>query len=99
MGCSLGVPSLPDLVETLAEGRYDLLHVTAPGPAGVAATLLSRIAGLPLLGSYHTELATYAGLRSGDHGLEAIVEAALRAFYSVPSLRPLTEPSCRSLAA
>ena len=90
-GVSLGVPSLADLVETLAEGRYDLLHVTAPGPAGVAATLLSRIAGLPLLGSYHTELATYAGLRSGDHGLEAIVEAALRAFYSVPSL--LLSPS------
>ena len=55
-GLRLGVPGLPDLVETLAEGRYDLLHVTAPGPAGVAATLLSRIAGMPLLASYHTEL-------------------------------------------
>ena len=60
-GMSLGVPGLPDLVETLAEGRYDLVHVTAPGPAGVAATLLSRIAGTPLIASYHTELATYAG--------------------------------------
>ena len=30
-GMRLGVPSLPDLVEALAEGRYDLLHVTAPG--------------------------------------------------------------------
>ena len=39
-GMSLGVPGLPDLVETLAEGRYDLVHVTAPGPAGIAATLL-----------------------------------------------------------
>ena len=80
------MPGLPDLVETLAEGRYDLLHVTAPGPAGIAATLLSRIAGLPLLASYHTELATYAGLRSGDGGLEAIAEAALGAFYGAPSV-------------
>ena len=31
-GMTLGVPGLPDLVETLAEGRYDLVHVTAPGP-------------------------------------------------------------------
>ena len=85
-GMRLGVPALPDLVETLAEGRYDLLHVTAPGPAGVAAALLSRISGLPLLGSYHTELAAYAGLRSGDSGLEAIAAAALGAFYGAPSV-------------
>ena len=77
-GMTLGVPGLPDLVETLAEGRYDLVHVTAPGPAGVAATLLSRITGMPLLASYHTELAAYAGLRSGDGGIEAIARAGAR---------------------
>ncbi len=85
-GLSLGVPGLPDLVETLAEGRYDLLHVTAPGPAGVAATLLSRATGLPLLASYHTELAAYAGMRSADGGIEAIARGALGAFYGVPGV-------------
>ncbi len=84
-GLTLGVPGLPDLAETLAEGRYDLVHVTAPGPAGVAASLLSRVSGTPLVASYHTELATYAGLRSGDGGLEAISRAALGAFYTAPS--------------
>jgi len=84
-GMTLGVPGLPDLAETLAEGRYDLVHVTAPGPAGVAASLLSRISATPLLASYHTELATYAGMRSGDGGLEAISRAALSAFYTAPS--------------
>ena len=85
-GLSLGVPGLPDLVETLAEGNYDLVHVTAPGPAGIAATLLSRVTGLPLLASYHTELAAYAGLRSGDGGIEAIARGALGAFYGVPGV-------------
>lgn len=84
-GMTLGVPGLPDLAETLAEGRYDLVHVTAPGPAGVTASLLSRISATPLLASYHTELATYAGMRSGDGGLEAISRAALGAFYTTPS--------------
>ncbi len=84
-GMTLGVPGLPDLAETLAEGRYDLVHVTAPGPAGVAASLLSRISATPLLASYHTELAVYAGMRSGDDGLEAISRAALGAFYTAPS--------------
>ena len=87
----LGVPGLPDLVETLAEGGYDLVHVTAPGPAGIAATLLSRVTGMPLLASYHTELGAYAGLRSGDGGLEAIARAALGAFYGAP--RVVLSPS------
>ncbi|HWM63975.1 MAG TPA: glycosyltransferase [Solirubrobacterales bacterium] len=85
-GMRLGVPGLPALVETLAEGRYDLVHVTAPGPTGVAAVLLSRIAGMPLAGSYHTELGAYAALRSGDGGLEAVARAGLSAFYGAPSV-------------
>jgi glycosyltransferase involved in cell wall biosynthesis/predicted metal-dependent phosphoesterase TrpH len=84
-GMTLGVPGLPDLAETLAEGRYDLVHVTAPGPAGVAASLLSRVSGTPLVASYHTELATYAGMRSGDGGLGALSRLALGAFYTAPS--------------
>ena len=97
-GMSLGVPGLPDLVETLAEGGYDLVHVTAPGPAGIAATLLSRITGLPLLASYHTELAAYAGLRSGDGGIEAIARGALGAFYGAPGAGALAESRGRRLA-
>ena len=85
-GMSLGVPGLPGLAETLAEGRYDAVHVTAPGPAGIAATLLNRIAGTPLIASYHTELASYAGLRSGDGAVEAMAKVALGAFYGAPSL-------------
>jgi glycosyltransferase involved in cell wall biosynthesis/predicted metal-dependent phosphoesterase TrpH len=85
-GMSLGVPGLPSLAETLAEGRYDAVHVTAPGPAGIAATLLNRIAGTPLIASYHTELASYAGLRSGDGAVEAMAKGALGAFYGAPSL-------------
>src|SRR5262245_17855881 len=31
-GLQVGVPSLPAMVETIAEGRFDLVHVTAPSP-------------------------------------------------------------------
>jgi glycosyltransferase involved in cell wall biosynthesis len=68
-------------VEALAEGRYGLIHVCAPGPAGAAAALTARVMELPLVGSYHTELAAYAGLRSGERALELGVQAALGAFY------------------
>ncbi len=83
-GMRLGVPGAPDLVEVLAEGDYDLVHVTAPGPAGIAATLLGRITGVPLLASYHTELAAYAGLRV-DGALEAVARAGLGGFYDAPA--------------
>ncbi len=77
----VGVPSLPAIVETLAEGRYELVHLCSPGPAGIGAWLLARVLDLPVIGSYHTELAAYAGLRSGAAQLEAIAGAALGAFY------------------
>ena len=80
-GLRIGVPSLPAVVEALAEGRYDLVHLCSPGPAGVAAALIARIMDLPIVGSYHTELGRYAGLRSGDARLRAGMDAALRAFY------------------
>jgi glycosyltransferase involved in cell wall biosynthesis/predicted metal-dependent phosphoesterase TrpH len=80
-GLKIGVPSVLAVVEAIAEGRYDLVHLCSPGPAGVAATLTARVMELPLAGSYHTELAAYAGLRSGDPGLALGVEAALGAFY------------------
>jgi glycosyltransferase involved in cell wall biosynthesis/predicted metal-dependent phosphoesterase TrpH len=81
LGLQVGVPSLPAIVETLAEGRYDLVHLTSPGPSGIGAWLLARVLDLPVIGSYHTELAAYAGLRSGAAQVEAIAGAALGAFY------------------
>jgi glycosyltransferase involved in cell wall biosynthesis/predicted metal-dependent phosphoesterase TrpH len=80
-GLRVGVPSLPAVVEALSEGRYDVLHVCAPGPAGIAAALIGRVLELPVAGSYHTELSAYTRLRSGDARLEFAMEAALTAFY------------------
>jgi glycosyltransferase involved in cell wall biosynthesis/predicted metal-dependent phosphoesterase TrpH len=80
-GLSVGVPGLPAVVDALAGGAYELLHVCSPGPAGVAALLCGRMLGLPVAGSYHTELAAYAALRTGDARLELGMRMALAAFY------------------
>jgi glycosyltransferase involved in cell wall biosynthesis len=77
----IGVPSLPAAVQTLAEGAFDLIHVCSPGPSGVAGALLGRALGLPLIGSYHTELAAYAHLRSGQPKLADAMASAVAAFY------------------
>jgi glycosyltransferase involved in cell wall biosynthesis/predicted metal-dependent phosphoesterase TrpH len=80
-GLRIGVPSLPAAVQTLAEGRFDAIHVCSPGPAGVAGALIARALRLPLIGSYHTELSAYAGLRSGEHRLSEVTQMAVAAFY------------------
>jgi glycosyltransferase involved in cell wall biosynthesis/predicted metal-dependent phosphoesterase TrpH len=80
-GLEIGVPSVPELVQTLVDGRYDLIHVTAPAPACVGAALTARIGGTPLVGSYHTELAAYARVRAGDPAVEAGMRMAASLFY------------------
>jgi glycosyltransferase involved in cell wall biosynthesis len=100
-GLQVGVPSLPAIVDTLAEGRYDMVHLCSPGPAGVGAWLLARVLDLPVLGSYHTELAAYASVRSGLARMEMIALAALAKFYGgcdvVLSPSPATDDRLQSI--
>ena len=95
---SIGVPSLPSTVEALTSGAYDAVHVCSPGPAGIAGALLGRALGLPLLGSYHTELAAYAGLRSSRQQLASVVQGVVSAFYGACDvvLSPSPPPIRRS---
>ena len=81
-GLPIGVPSLPAVVEALTDGRYDLVHVCAPGPAGAMAAALARITRVPVVASFHTELAVYAGMRTGDPRVEAAARIALALFYA-----------------
>ncbi len=78
----IGVPSLPAAVQMLAgDGGYDVIHVCSPGPVGIAGALLARALGLPLVGSYHTELTAYAGLRSGEQRVADAMALTVSTFY------------------
>jgi glycosyltransferase involved in cell wall biosynthesis/predicted metal-dependent phosphoesterase TrpH len=85
-GLRIGVPSLPAAVQTLADGAFDLVHVCSPGPAGIVGALVSRGLGVPLIGSYHTELTAYAGLRSGEQLLSDAMAFGVSAFYGACDL-------------
>jgi glycosyltransferase involved in cell wall biosynthesis len=96
-GLKVGVPSLTAAVSTLADGAFDVIHVCSPGPVGIAGALLSRATGVPLVGSYHTELAAYAGLRSGEQRLADAAKLTVGAFYRACDL--VLSPSPASDAA
>lgn len=90
-GLRVGVPPMTAVAEMLAEGHYDIVHVSSPGPCGIAAAAFARMAGKPLLGSHHTELSRYAAERSGSAELARDVGAAMAAFYGACS--PVMSPS------
>ena len=85
-GLTIGVPSLAAAAQTLAEGDFDALHVCSPGPVGVTGALLARALGLPLIGSYHTELTAYAKLRSQSQSLADAMAMAVATFYNACDL-------------
>jgi glycosyltransferase involved in cell wall biosynthesis/predicted metal-dependent phosphoesterase TrpH len=92
-GLRIGVPGLPAAVETLAEGEFDAIHVCSPGPIGIAGALVARGLGMPLIGSYHTELTAYAALRSGDSHLAQAMDLAVRTLYGACDLVLSPSPS------
>ena len=100
-GLQVGVPSLSAVAETLSEGRYDLVHLVSPGPAGIAAALIARLLGVPVVGSYHTELTAYARLRTADPRIETAMRTVMAAFYgqcgSVLSPSAAADASLREL--
>ncbi|MGH2962812.1 MAG: glycosyltransferase, partial [Solirubrobacterales bacterium] len=100
-GLEVGVPSVAALAETIAAGRYDLLHLASPGPAGIAAAACGRVGGLPVVGSYHTELEAYAALRSGDAAIAQGMRLGLGMFYGgcgvVLSPSPASDASLAAL--
>jgi glycosyltransferase involved in cell wall biosynthesis/predicted metal-dependent phosphoesterase TrpH len=85
-GLQIGVPSLSAAAQTLTEGLFDAIHVCSPGPAGIAGALLAHALGLPLIGSYHTELTAYAELRSGERRVVEAMGMAVGVFYNACDL-------------
>jgi glycosyltransferase involved in cell wall biosynthesis len=80
-GLVLGVPSLLDVLEHVAEEDYDVLHVATPGPLGLAALVAGVVLSVPVTGAYHTEFGAYAEALSGDTFVAEIVDVAVREFY------------------
>jgi glycosyltransferase involved in cell wall biosynthesis len=80
-GLVLGVPSLLDVLEHVAEEDYDVLHVATPGPLGLAALVAGVVLSVPVVGAYHTEFGAYAKALSGDAFVAEIVDVAVREFY------------------
>jgi glycosyltransferase involved in cell wall biosynthesis/predicted metal-dependent phosphoesterase TrpH len=56
----LRFPLVTDVLERVEAEPVDVIHVATPGPVGLCGLVAARVLGVPLVGSYHTELGPYA---------------------------------------
>jgi glycosyltransferase involved in cell wall biosynthesis len=56
----LQFPTVTAVLSQVEQEEPDLIHVATPGPVGLCGLIAAKLFGLPLVGSYHTELGPYA---------------------------------------
>jgi glycosyltransferase involved in cell wall biosynthesis/predicted metal-dependent phosphoesterase TrpH len=56
----LRFPLPTDVLDCIEEQCPDVVHVATPGPVGFCGLVVARLLGVPVVGSYHTELGPYA---------------------------------------
>jgi glycosyltransferase involved in cell wall biosynthesis len=79
----LGVPHLPSLLSYLINEEIDLVQCSTPGPAGLAGLLAGRLAGLPVIGQFHTDVPEYAARLTGDPVVGAMAARYVGWFYGM----------------
>ena len=52
-------PSLLDVLERVQQEAPDVVQLATPGPVGLCGLVVAKLLGIPVVGSYHTELGPY----------------------------------------
>ncbi len=74
-------PSVTRFDRELRRHRTTVIHVATPGPVGLVGRYLAGRHGLPLVGSYHTQLGDYVRVFSGSRMLGSALDRYMRWFY------------------
>jgi glycosyltransferase involved in cell wall biosynthesis len=72
------VPRLFEFVARARADRIDVIHLTTPGPIGLAALFVAWRLRLPIVGSFHTDLAAYTTTLSGSARLGSLMREYMR---------------------
>jgi glycosyltransferase involved in cell wall biosynthesis/predicted metal-dependent phosphoesterase TrpH len=56
----LRFPLPTDVLDRIETEQPDVIHVATPGPVGFCGLAVGKLLGIPVVGSYHTELGPYA---------------------------------------
>ena len=68
---AFGIPSLTSLLHYIVSEGIDLVQCSTPGPMGLVGLMVARMAGVPVIGQYNTDLPEFVA-RSND-GLDDLL--------------------------
>ncbi len=79
----LVTPPVARAARLIRERRPDIIHISTPGPVGLAGRIAAKRAGggVPIAGVYHTDFPAYIEHLFGDDALTWLSGAAMRWFY------------------
>jgi glycosyltransferase involved in cell wall biosynthesis/predicted metal-dependent phosphoesterase TrpH len=77
----LRFPSPRDVLELVEGEAPDVVHVATPGPVGACGLLAAKLLGVPVVGSWHTELGPYALHLTRDQLIADAFERYIEWFY------------------
>lgn len=75
-------PPFLQMLQHCYEERVTHIHVSTPGPVGLAALGIARILGLPISGTYHTAVPQYVKILTDDGYVEDMAWKAMLWFYN-----------------
>ena len=75
------LPPFLEMLDYCYKEQFTQIHVTTPGPLGLAGLALARIMKIPVSGTYHTAIPQYAHILTGDNTIEEIVWKYTTWFY------------------
>ena len=78
----LRFPLPTDVLACIEAEHPDVVHVATPGPVGLCGLVVARLLGVPVVGSYHTELGPYALHLTRDLLVAEATEVYVDWFYA-----------------
>lgn len=77
----LRFPLPTDVLALVEKEQPNVVHVATPGPVGFCGLVVARLLGVPVVGSYHTELGPYALHLTRDLLVSGAVDVYVDWFY------------------
>lgn len=77
----LALPPLLEMLRAADEMRPDVIHISTPGPVGMAGMLAAKLMRVPVVGVYHTDFPSYVDELFDDHVSTVICKNFMSLFY------------------
>lgn len=77
----LAFPPSSLMEDFVHENKPDLIHISTPGPVGMAGRKIAKKLAIPMLGTYHTDFPAYIRDNTGSQLLKRATDLWMRCFY------------------